>query len=76
MEDAVRRGLYANNFGRGYYTGFIDQSPDLASVTFTGSDEIVVATTAASTAIEAVPTGSKHFDLLAGLGLAGTVRTL
>ena len=73
MEDAVRRGLYANKFGRGYYTGFIDQSPEFASVAFAGADEGVVATAAASNAIEPVTAGSMRFDLVAGLGLAGTV---
>ncbi len=34
LEDAVRRGLFASQFGRGYYLGFIDQAPDFASVTF------------------------------------------
>jgi caspase domain-containing protein len=34
LEDAVRRGLFASEFGRGYYLGFIDQSPDFAPVSF------------------------------------------
>jgi hypothetical protein len=38
MEDAVRRGLYANGFGRGYYSGFIDQAPDFVPVSFANAD--------------------------------------
>jgi hypothetical protein len=34
LEDAVSRGLFASEFGRGYYLGFIDQAPDFASVSF------------------------------------------
>ena len=34
VEDAVRRGLFASEFGRGYYLGFIDQAPEFAPVSF------------------------------------------
>lgn len=34
LEDAVRTGLFASEFGRGYYTGFIDRSPDFTPVSF------------------------------------------
>ena len=32
LEDAVRRGLFASEFGPGYYRGFIDQAPGFVSV--------------------------------------------
>lgn len=34
LESAVRRGLFAGEFGRGYYAGFIDQAPDFVPVSF------------------------------------------
>jgi hypothetical protein len=40
LEDAVRRGLFASEFGRGYYAGFIDQSPEFTPVSF-GAEEPV-----------------------------------
>ncbi len=32
----MRTGFFASEFGRGYYLGFIDQSPDFAAVSFAG----------------------------------------
>jgi hypothetical protein len=32
LEDAVRRGLFATEFGPGYYRGFVDQASDFAPV--------------------------------------------
>lgn len=32
IEDAVRRGLFATEFGPGYYRGFVDQAPDFLPV--------------------------------------------
>jgi hypothetical protein len=34
LADAMRRGLFASTFGRGYYTGFIDQAPEFVPVSF------------------------------------------
>ena len=33
----MRRGLFAGEFGRGYYSGFIDQAPDFVPVSFVGN---------------------------------------
>jgi hypothetical protein len=40
LEDAVRRGLFASEFGRGYYLGFIDQAPDFTPVTFSAAEVV------------------------------------
>jgi hypothetical protein len=40
LEDAVRRGLFASEFGRGYYLGFIDQAPDFAAVSFSATESV------------------------------------
>ena len=34
LEDALRRGLFASEFGPSYYNGFVDQTPDLVPVQF------------------------------------------
>jgi hypothetical protein len=34
LDDSLRRGLFAAEFGRGYYLGLTDEVPDLASVSF------------------------------------------
>jgi hypothetical protein len=44
LEDALRRGLFGGEYGRGYYTGFTDQAVDFAPVSFGRADAI--ATTA------------------------------
>lgn len=35
LGDALRRGLFATEFGRRYYTGFIDRAPEFLAVSFT-----------------------------------------
>jgi hypothetical protein len=34
LEDALRRGLFSSEFGRGYYTGLVDQGGDFVPVSF------------------------------------------
>ena len=42
VEDAVRRGLFASQFGPGYYSGFIDQAPEFASVSVAATSGVRV----------------------------------
>src|SRR5690606_22735649 len=35
LEQQIRQGLFASEFGRGYYSGFVDRSPEFIPVTFT-----------------------------------------
>jgi hypothetical protein len=68
IEAAMRRGLLGSEFGRRYYTGFIDQAPDFAPVTFkaTSPDGALVASGGA-----APPGGA--LEIVAGAGVASTV---
>jgi hypothetical protein len=59
LEDAVRRGLFASEFGRGYYLGFIDQAPEFTPVSFTAT-EVVRAVS------DPVPSPSESSPLLPG----------
>jgi hypothetical protein len=72
LEDAVSRGLFASEFGRGYYRGFIDQAPDFVSVSFAATDVVVapsVSRGASDTGSPAVPSR----QLIVGFGASTTV---
>jgi hypothetical protein len=68
LESAMRSGLFATEFGRGYYLGFIDQSPGFAPVTFAEPSERPVAPAAA-------PVAQSRGDIRALLG-AGLSRSV
>jgi hypothetical protein len=70
LETAMQSGLFATEFGRGYYLGFIDRSPDFAAVTFTSrSDEITPTSDSEATAARA------GFRALLGAGLSRAVSS-
>ncbi len=71
LEDAVSRGLFAGEFGRGYYRGFIDQAPDFASVTFAATDVIRAQAQPVVSPAERPAPASRR--IVAGLGASTTV---
>jgi hypothetical protein len=77
LEDAVRTGLFASEFGRGYYTGFIDQSSDFAPVSF-GQERVARADSEADLTVTMSPRSSgaawkPASRLLMGGGVATTI---
>jgi hypothetical protein len=71
LEDAVSRGLFAGEFGRAYYNGFIDQAPDFVSVTFAATDAVRVQATPVHPSALRPP--STSWRIVAGLGASPTV---
>jgi hypothetical protein len=43
LESALRRGLFATGFGRGYYRGFVDSQEELVPLTVGDEDVVLVA---------------------------------
>jgi Caspase domain len=68
MEEAVRRGLFAGEFGRGYYRGFIDQAAEFPPVSF--EDGLVVGRSAPPVETARAGSGTK---LVVGVGLSDAV---
>src|SRR6185436_14522792 len=76
LEDAVRAGLFASEFGRGYYLGFIDQAPDFAAVSFVSETSPPAAVLVAAPAVPSGPGSESAFRparLLIGGGLTAPV---
>jgi hypothetical protein len=83
LADALRRGLFASEFGPSYYNGFVDQAADFVPVTFPAPAPVLAADSPASTTIAvdagAAPRASERqqrlppMRLLAGVGVSTTV---
>jgi caspase domain-containing protein len=65
VEDAVRRGLFAAEYGRSYYDGVVDQLPSLISVEFSDSRD--------STPAPSRPNTMPRVRLVLGGGLSSGV---
>ncbi|MGC4093582.1 MAG: caspase family protein [Polyangiaceae bacterium] len=72
LDEAVRRGLFAAEFGRGYYNGFVDQAPEFVPVELARSSKDAVAEVSSGAA---AVDGSwmHHRTLELGLGLSNAI---
>jgi len=70
LEEAVRRGLFAGEFGRGYYRGFIDQAADFSPVSF---EEAATAVRAAPAPTPATAGAGNGVKAVVGVGLSDSV---
>ena len=64
LDDSIRRGLFAAEYGRRYYDGIVDQLPDLMPVDFAEADA------ARSPFWNAPDSASGNYKLVAGGGLS------
>jgi hypothetical protein len=72
LEDAVSRGLFASEFGRGYYLGFIDQAPEFAAVSFP-EEQLSRSATPVDVSRDQQASSLVPARLLVGIGAANTV---
>lgn len=72
LEDALERGFFASRYGRGYYEGFIDQTPGFIAVPFprTGEHELDTGRVARR---KAAPAPDPSFSLIGAAGVAAAV---
>jgi hypothetical protein len=75
LEDAVRRGLYAGEYGQGYYRGFIDQSADFVPVSFTAAETVRGGATPPAVADAGDRRVAGGSQLLAGVGATTAVAS-
>jgi hypothetical protein len=72
LDEAVRRGLFATEFGRGYYSGFVDRAPDFVPVALPRSQpDAVPERVSESTAGQ--EDWLRNRTLALGLGLSNTI---
>jgi hypothetical protein len=71
LEDALRRGLFGSEYGRGYYTGFTDQAADFVPVAFARNADATVTT--APRAADASGSWGLPSELVLGAGFSTTV---
>jgi hypothetical protein len=71
LERAVRRGLFATKFGRGYYSGFIDRTAEFVSVTL--PDERDTELGPVSLGVAALPAKRSAQRLAVGVGLSNVI---